>query len=328
MNQFELKNLVFRRSVRFTLEIADFSLENDEKVAVVGPNGSGKTTLLRILSFLEQPDSWDAFLYRDQPHTKGKMDRRGLGFLKQQPYLFGGSVTQNLAYPLKVCRLPDAEIRSRLDAMLEKMDLVHLAEASACELSGGEQKRLALGRTLIAGRKTLLLDEPTAHLDARSRAVIEDALRKSNQTILLTTHDLHFAHRVADRVLTLKAGSLSARLPVNLLDGQVEDGRLVTGHGLKLSLPEATVPTRYGSLTVMIDPRSLDVSVEPSAMGLKPLMRGRISSIQEQGDDIWLEIDCGDRITAIISRMKYKAEGLNLHKEVVVAFDSSAVEVL
>ncbi|MCP4896403.1 MAG: ABC transporter ATP-binding protein [bacterium] len=328
MNQFELKDLVFRRSARFILEIARFSLESGEKVAVVGANGSGKTTFLRILSFLEQPDSWDTFLYRDQPCGRTTMDRRGLGFLKQQPYLFGGSVTQNLTYPLKVCRLPDTEIRSRLDAMLERMELVHLAEASACDLSGGEQKRLALGRTLIADRETLLLDEPTAHLDARSRAVIEDALRKSNQTILLTTHDLHFAHRVADRVLALKVGRLSARLPVNLLEGQVEDGRLVTGRGLRLSLPEGTVPTRYGSLTVMIDPRSIDVSVEQSAMGSKSLMRGRISSIQEHGDDIWLEIDCGDRLTAIISRTTYTTEGLNLQSEVVVTFDSSAVEVL
>ncbi len=328
MKQFELKNLVFRRRTRFTLEIADFSLEQGEKVAVVGPNGSGKTTLLRLLSFLEQPDSWDSFRFRGQPYTKGKIDRSGLGFLKQRPYLFRGSVAQNLAYPLKVRRLSSAEIGRRVNAMLEQMELTHLAEASVHALSGGEQRRLAFGRTLIADPETLLLDEPIAHLDARSRTAIEAVLRRTDQTILLTTHDVHFAHRVADRVLSLKEGSVSTSLAVNILEGQVEEGCLVIGNGLRIVLPEETIPTRYGSLTVMIDPRGLEISLEAPTVDTPNLVRGRVSSIREQGDDVWLEIDCGDRLMAIISNVAYEQAGLNLHREVVVTFSSDSVEVL
>ncbi len=328
MKQFELKNLVFRRNARFTLEIDDFSLERGEKVAVVGPNGSGKTTFLRLLSFLERPDSCTSFLFRGQPCAAGKMDRKGLGFLNQQPLLFRGSVAQNLAYPLKLRRLPSTEIRRRIDAMLDLMELDHLAGASAHHLSAGEQRRLALGRVFVVGQEILLLDEPTAHLDARSRRVIEDVLVKADETILLTTHDVHFAHRVAGRVLSLKAGRMSTGLSVNILEGQVEEGRLLTGHGLSIALPETTGSTRDGSVTVTIDPRGLVISLSSPVPGTQNLLRGHISSIREQGDDVWLEVDCGHRLTAIVSRTSYEEEGLNLHREVVVSFDPDAVEVL
>ena len=92
-----------------------------------------------------------------------------------------------------------------------------------------------------------------AHLDAHSRTVLEDVLVRADQTILLTTHDVHFAHRVAGGVLSLKAGRMSAGLSVNILEGEVEGGCLVTGHGLSIVLPEQTDSTRYGFLTVAID---------------------------------------------------------------------------
>ena len=302
MPRYEIENLVFRRNERFVLEIEDFSLDRGEKVAVVGPNGSGKTTLLRLLSFLERPDSWTKFLFGGQAYVAGKMDRRGLGFLKQQSLLFRDGVARNLAYPLQLRRLTPDEIERRVDAMLGLMQLDRLAGARAHHLSGGEQRRLALGRVLIAGQDTLLLDEPVAHLDARSRTVIEDVLVKADRTILFTTHDVHFAHRVAGRVLSLKAGRMTAGLALNVIDGRIEEGRLVTNHGQSIALPETAVPTRYGSLTVMIDPRRLSVSLEPPDSGARDFLRGHVSSIREQGDDVWLEIDCGDRLTAIVGR--------------------------
>ncbi len=329
MKLYELKDLVFRRSARFTLHITDFSLERGERVAVVGPNGSGKTTLLRLLSFLEKPDSWARFLYKGNPYSPGKVDRSGLGFLKQRPYLFNGSLAQNLAYPLKLRRLPPGDVVQRVEAMLGLIALDHLADQRAQDLSGGEQKRLAMGRVLIAGLDTLLLDEPIAHLDTRSRSVIEDVLRKSRETILLTTHDLHFAHRVADRVLNLNGGRISPCLPENIFEGQVDRGCLLTGNGLNIELPsDATHPTRNGTLTVMVDPRKLVISLQPPASRLGNRFQGHVSSIREQGSNVWLEVDCGDRLTAIISRASYEEIGLNLHRDVVVSFEADAVEVL
>ncbi len=91
MKLYDLKDLVFERSARFSLQIDEFTLEPGEKVALVGQNGSGKTTFFRLLSFLEKPSSWTRFLHKGQP-CGGRVDRSGLGFLQQQPYLFRGSV--------------------------------------------------------------------------------------------------------------------------------------------------------------------------------------------------------------------------------------------
>jgi len=99
VNLYELQNIYLRRSERFTLEIDELILAQNEKLAIVGQNGSGKTTLLRVLAFLETPTSWAQFNFKGQKLMPGKMDRTGLGVLQQSPYLFRGSVAQNLASP-------------------------------------------------------------------------------------------------------------------------------------------------------------------------------------------------------------------------------------
>jgi molybdopterin-binding protein len=325
---YDLKDLVFRRNARFTLRVNEFSVESGEKVALVGQNGSGKTTLLRVLAFLERPDTWARFLYKNQPYT-GKLERSGLGFLKQQPYLFHGTVAQNLAYPLKLRRLPSQDVRRRVDAMLAMMELQHLAHVPAQDLSGGEQKRLALGRVLIADPDSLLLDEPTSHLDVKSRSVIEDVLKKTEKTILLTTHDLPFALRVTYRVLHMREGRVSTSLPENILEGRRDRNVLETGNGLSIELPaDSPLPKQGESMTILIDPYKLRLSLEP--LSSRPLnqFRGRVSSVREQGNDVWLKVDCGARLTAIISRTSYEEMGINLHREVILSFDAKGVEVL
>jgi energy-coupling factor transporter ATP-binding protein EcfA2 len=158
--------------------------------------------------------------------------------------------------------------------------------------------------------------------------VIDDVLVEADETILMTTHDVHLAHRIAGRVLSLRAGRLSAGLSVNVLEGRVVEGCFVTEHGHGIALPPTTFAGRSGSSRVIIDPRRLAVSLGSPAPGARNLLRGHLSSIRELGDDVWLEVDCGDRLTAIMSRTAYEREGLNLHREVLVAFGPDAVEVL
>ena len=337
MKQFELKDLVFRRSERFTLEIDELSVTRGEKVAVVGPNGSGKTTLLRLLSFLEQPDSWTRLLFRGQPYAAGRMDRIGVGFLKQEPLLFRGSVAENLAYPLKLRRLASSEIRKRVGAMATRLELADLTWEGAHRLSVGEQRRVALGRVLMADPDILLLDEPMAHLDAHSSAVMEEVFLKAEQTLLLTTHDVHLAHRVGSRVLTLNGGRLSTGLSLNALRGEVREGRFLADPGLDIPLPAAVAPAGDGPVTLILDPRRVVIQPQPGeplpasgippASGSEELLRGHVASVREQGDDVWLEVDCGRRLAAIMSRAEYEEKGLNLHQVVVLSWPPEAMEV-
>jgi tungstate transport system ATP-binding protein len=327
---YELRDLVLRRSARFTLHISEFSLERGEKVAIVGPNGSGKTTLLRLLSLLEKPDSCAVFSYVGRPDSDD-VDRNGMGFLQQQPYLFRGTVAQNLAYPLKVRQLSTADVKRCVEATLATMELEHLAHERARELSGGEQKRLALGRVLIADPDVLLLDEPTSHLDARSQSVIEAFLKETSKTILLATHNLPFALRVTDRVLHLREGRVTSSLPENIFEGFRNGDIVAIANGMRIGLPpDAALPIQKGEtpVTIAIDPKNIALSLESPSTAPQNQYRGRISALRGQGDDVWLKVDCGVHLTAIISRASYEELGVNLHQEVFVSFGPEDVEIL
>jgi molybdopterin-binding protein len=150
-----------------------------------------------------------------------------------------------------------------------------------------------------------------------------------DKTLLLATHDLHFALRVTDRVLNLRAGRVFPGLPENILEGRCKEGVLVTSEGLTIKLPpDAALPDGDGPLTVMIDPRHLVLSLEPLSSSLRNQFPGRVASVREQGANVWLKIDCGARLTAIISRAAYEEMGINLHRDVVVSFGANVVEIL
>lgn len=325
---YKLQQVEFERSGHFRLSIDDFTLNKGDKVAIIGRNGAGKTTLLRILGFLEQPTMTDSFRFRGADVHAGGIERKGLGFLKQQPYLFRGSVKDNLSYPLKLRGLSRTEISAQVETILDLMELRDLAGAAATRLSGGEGKRLALGRALICRPEILLLDEPVAHLDRRSRRVIERVLIDSKETILFTTHDLHLAYKIADRVLNLTAGRIAEGLPENVLTGRLDGGDLITDSGFRIHLPAGATTIGQEKLTIMLDPRHLVISHELLTSSMRNYFEGRIITAREQRNNVWLEIDCGEVLTAIISHESYTELGINLNTTVMVSFKSSAVEVL
>ncbi len=327
MKLYDIEDLCFSRGERFTLQMDHLQIEPGEKVAFVGQNGSGKTTLLRVLAFLEEPDRFARFAFRGQTVRAGRERPEGFGFLRQQPYLFRGTVWSNAAYPLKLRGLARRQAETRIGRLLDELDLTHLAQADARELSGGEQKRLALARVLVSEPTLLLLDEPAAHLDRQSQRVIERALFGSSATLLLTAHDLHLAHRLCPRVLTMRAGRLTRSLPENVFSGRAEDGHLLTPGGLRITLPNPAHASGE-RIVVMVDPRSVVLSTEPLLSSMRNHFAGRVCSIQEEGPNVWVEVDCGERLTAIVSKASYEALGLNLHCELVASFKAHAVEVL
>ena len=202
----DLQDLRFAYPERFQLEIDRLQVEEGEKIAIVGPNGSGKTTLLRILAFLERPISYRRFRYRGRDVACTRIARNGLGLLRQQPWIFRGTVAQNLSYGLRARGLPVSEIERSVERVGDRLGLDPLLGAPARRLSGGEQKRVALGRVLIMEPDLLLLDEPMAHLDRSSRAIIEDAIARCEATILFTAHELPLAVKLSNRLLHLSDG--------------------------------------------------------------------------------------------------------------------------
>ncbi|MBW8010834.1 MAG: phosphate ABC transporter ATP-binding protein [Chloroflexi bacterium] len=194
---------------RRILNIDILNLPAGELFAVVGPSGAGKSTLLRICDFLEAPSSGQVFFY-GEPITL-PMDinlRRRIGMVFQRTELLSGTVRQNIAFPLRLRGINDGSI---IDETLKRLDLVSLADSPSHTLSGGEVQRVAFARLLVVEPEVLLLDEPTANLDPYNVELIETIIRELHQdgtTILMITHNVFQARRLADRVGLLLNGEL------------------------------------------------------------------------------------------------------------------------
>lgn len=206
---YRLQTIEHHYQSRLVLAIEQLTIEPAEILAVVGPSGSGKSTLLRLLNFLELPTQGQiAFNGQLVGHAMPQMARRQVTMVFQQPHLLNRSVLANLGYGL---RLRGQKVAGLQD-WLARFGLAHLAHQSALKLSAGEAQRLALARALIIAPQVLLLDEPTANLDPYNVNLIEEIVRRENRekglTIVLVTHHLFQARRLANRVALLLNGRL------------------------------------------------------------------------------------------------------------------------
>ncbi len=212
-----MQNLFKEYSGRFVLNDITFSVHEGELFVLVGPNGSGKTTLLRILDLLEEPTSGKV-IFNGEPveYVKERVNvRRKIGVVFQQTVLFGMSVYNNVSYPLKIRGVNDkTEVEKKVRKVLEMVQLCGLEQKSALTLSGGEAQRVALAQALVTEPELLLLDEPTANLDPKNVSIVEEVLtqlnRENRTTIIMTTHNMFQAERLAKRVAVLNEGQIEA----------------------------------------------------------------------------------------------------------------------
>ncbi len=197
---------------RAVLEIESLTIERGEIFAVLGPSGAGKSTLLRLLNFLEAP-SEGALVFDGQPVSAPpplSLMRR-VTTVFQRPLLLNRTLRENVAYGLRVRGLP---ADGRVDAALARVGLMELAHRAAHmhSLSGGELQRAALARALVLEPEALLLDEPTANLDPYNVNLIETIVREQHRvrgtTMVLVTHNVFQARRMASRVGLLLNGRL------------------------------------------------------------------------------------------------------------------------
>lgn len=195
---------------RCVLDIDQLRVQSGEVLGVVGPSGAGKSTLLRLLNFLEVPDGGRLTFQGRQAQEGGVplATRRQVTTVFQRPVLLSSSVVRNVAYGLRLRGMRDG--RQEVEQVLARVGLADLARAPARTLSGGEAQRVALARALILHPVALLLDEPTANLDPYNVGLIEDAVRSMNRekgtTVVLVTHNIFQARRLAHRVVLLLGG--------------------------------------------------------------------------------------------------------------------------
>jgi sulfate transport system ATP-binding protein len=188
-----------------SLEVPSGSL-----TALLGPSGSGKSTLLRVIAGLETPDTGEIVISGEDA-TELAPQKRGVGFVFQHYAAFKHmTVRNNIAFGLTIRKRPKAEIRERVDQLLELVQLQQFGHRYPAQLSGGQRQRMALARALAVEPEVLLLDEPFGALDARVRAELREWLRRLHEEVHVTTvfvtHDQEEAMEVADQIAVMNHG--------------------------------------------------------------------------------------------------------------------------
>lgn len=203
-----LDRVGFRAGESWLVRDVSFGVAGTRRTLLLGPNGAGKSVTLRLCHGLLAPTEGTVRWAGGQPCPPGP-GRHAMVF--QKPVLLRRSARENLLHALSLAGLDARAAGERADAALARFQLAPLAHRPARVLSGGEQQRLAIARAWAVQPQLLFLDEPTSHLDPASTRAIEQALdlfRAEGTAVLMTTHDLAQARRLADRVLFLHRGRL------------------------------------------------------------------------------------------------------------------------
>ncbi len=310
-----LDNLSKRYGRQPAVDRLSLAVEAGEIVCLLGPSGCGKTTLLRLIAGLETADT-GTVTFDGREQTAIPPHERGFGMMFQEFALFPHkNVANNIAFGPRMHRWPEAEIRQRVAAMLELVDLEGSGERVIDQLSGGEQQRVALARALAVQPRLLLLDEPLGSLDRalRERLMIDlrHILKTVGVTAISVTHDQTEAFAIADRIVVMNAGRIEQidrpeilhEQPAtpfvarflgyeNLIPGEMAGGGCVETPYGRLVLPE----TAAGGDT----PAPVTILIKPDALRLEPVpgglvLDGRLTSCSFRGRYYQLWIDAGGR---------------------------------
>jgi len=198
---------------RQVLQVDALEIYRGEVLSIVGPSGSGKSTLLRLLNFLENPTSGSIDYEGKKFVASQEMSlevRRRVTTVFQRPMLLDRSVYDNVIFGLKLRKRKND--KKHIQSILEEVGLASLSNQRARTLSGGEAQRVALARAMVLRPDVLLLDEPTANLDPYNVGLIENIVQRLNNeqgtTLVLVTHNVFQAKRMADRAVFLLEGRI------------------------------------------------------------------------------------------------------------------------
>ena len=208
-----LSNINKSYNGKSVLQDCSFSFDKNEIYILMGPNGSGKSTFLRICALLEDPDRGEVNFFSGNDIVKKDIElKRKITLVLPKIGVFNATVFKNAAYGLKIRGLKKKEIEEKANMALEFVGLTHKKNQNALTLSSGETQRLGIARAIVIEPEVLFLDEPTASLDPHSTTIIEETINKLREhnrlTIIMVTHNIFQAKRLADHVLFMYEGGI------------------------------------------------------------------------------------------------------------------------
>lgn len=334
------------------LDNISLEIRENEILGLLGPNGAGKTTLMRIMALIEKPSRGEVFFNGERVTQKNmELMRLRTTMIFQKSVLLSTDVYGNVAYGLKIRRVPKRKIAERVREALKQVKLEGYEKRQAKKLSGGEQQRVALARALVLDTEFLLLDEPTANLDPNNASIIEEAIsnvnRRSGTTVVMATHNMFQAKNLPHRIAIMENGRISevgsstevfGRLSKTLasfaaLENTFTGEAKITEEGTALvdmgnNFQIETTAARQGPVSIFISPEDIILSKNRLESSARNVLRGKIVRISDLGSVIRLDVDVGRVFIAQITKRSFVEMGLNLNAEVYVTFKASSVQVI
>ena len=317
---------------RTVLAVEGVALQAGTRLALVGPNGSGKSTLLRLLAFLEAPTAGELSLGGRPVRSarERRAARRRVTLVEQRPFLFRGSVLENLVYPLRLRDADRAATEAAARAALDALQLGALAGRQARELSEGEIQRVAVARALAARPDVLLLDEAVSAADRAAQHALFAAVAAEQQrralAVCFASHLLEEAYRWSNDLLALHEGVPVPVTPENLFRVELPGGggmQTVSVGAVALDV----VTDRSGPATLAIPPDEIILSREPLHSSARNCLPARVVRIGEQGAAVRVTLDAGVELVSLVTRRSLDELGIVIGAVVYASFKTVAIRV-
>ena len=289
MGQIELKGVTKRFGEAEVIPPLDLTINDGEFVVFVGPSGCGKSTLLRLIAGLE--DTSAGRIEIDGVDATGlEPAKRGLAMVFQSYALYPHmSVRKNIAFPLKMAGLPQAEIDAKVNGAAAVLNLTNYLDRRPGQLSGGQRQRVAIGRAIVRSPSAFLFDEPLSNLDAALRVNMRLEISELHQTLKTTmiyvTHDQVEAMTMADKIVVLQAGRIEqVGSPLELY--RAPRNRFVAGFigSPKMNFIGGAEAAKHGAHEIGIRPEHTAVSASEG------MWKGKVSVSEHLGSDTFLHV--------------------------------------
>jgi tungstate transport system ATP-binding protein len=348
----ELRGITKTYGDKTVLDNINLQIRAGETLALLGPNGSGKTTLLKILAFIENPSSGEVRFQGTTANFKNTEKMRMQSTLVfQRTVLFNTSVYNNIAFGLRVRKMPKSVCDKEIRNVLKLVELEGFEKRPARKLSGGEQQRVAIARALVLKTALLLLDEPTANLDPKNASLLEEIIatvsREMKTTIVMATHNMFQAKTLPDRIALMSDGKITevgtpteifGTLSKNLASFAAVDNTFTgtaqttsagttlvdIGNGVQIE----AVAQRQGVISVFVNPQDIIVSSNAVSSSARNVFKGRVIEIFDLGSLVKLRVDIGKPFTVQITKRSFNEMQLNLDRTVFLTFKASSVQVV
>jgi len=331
---------------------ASFTVKDKELIVLLGPSGSGKSTLLRLIAGLEIPTSGDIII-GNKVVTELTPKERDVAMVFQSYALYPHmSVFDNIAFPLKIRKLPREEIKSRVEQTAEILNIKHLLNRMPGQLSGGEMQRVALARSIVRNPQVFLFDEPLSNLDAKLRVTTRGFLKRLQKDLGITsiyvTHDQEEAMTIADRIVVLDRGKVQqidspdaiyskpqnifvagfiGSPPMNLIEGRVlmRSGKIFfSSESVNFELPQEMMRNKVTNeeldkgknVTLGIRPEDVIATATPG--NYARVFKGKVYITELVGNTNYVMVEAGKMILRTVASPGFRVE---IGKEVYFTFD-------